>query len=445
MQRNLRFAFLMLVILLAACAEGEDAEPAQPTSTAFPTAPAVARQTYTVQRGDVVELLEFTGRWEPRDQAQLSFDVDGTVRQVYVRRGDAVTEGEVLADFDIEQLEEQLADQQLALDDALADAGGGDDSIETAQRALFDAQLALQRLEDDAPRSGVSASLGGVDDARDALEDAEDNYRAALASNAPDGSAVKNAYDALLDARDAVGDAELNYAQSAASVGDEIEAYNERLIDAQNNVITAEQNLQEALQGGGSSQTERQIRDLRIEIQRIEDEINRSTLTSPIDGVVLEVTINQGDAVQAFTSVMTVGIPEPREVIANIPIAQVQRLSAGLIGVCNVINRPETAVQCRVRQIPASAQDADQSTRIAADMSDLADPGAIIEVAMPLQTREDVLWLQPVAIREFQGQPFVLLETPEGPRRTFIEIGLQTDDRVEIVSGLEEGDVVIGN
>jgi len=119
-------------------------------------------------------------------------------------------------------------------------------------------------------------------------------------------------------------------------------------------------------------------------------------------------------------------------------------LSVGLIGVCNIINRPETAVQCRVRQIPASARDADQTTRLAASLGDVADPGAIIEVAMPLQIRENVLFLSPTPIREFQGQPFVLLETPDGPRRTFIEIGLETDTQVEIISGLNEGDVVLG-
>ncbi len=62
---------------------------------------------------------------------------------------------------------------------------------------------------------------------------------------------------------------------------------------------------------------------------------------------------------------------------------------------------------------------------------------------MPLETREDVLWLPPSVIRTFQNRTFVVLDTPDGPRTVDVVLGLQTDDRVEIVSGVSEGDVVI--
>ena len=39
---------------------------------------------------------------------------------------------------------------------------------------------------------------------------------------------------------------------------------------------------------------------------------------------------------------------------------------------------------------------------------------------------------------------FVIINGENGPERVDIEIGLQTRDRVEIVSGLEEGQVVVG-
>ena len=63
---------------------------------------------------------------------------------------------------------------------------------------------------------------------------------------------------------------------------------------------------------------------------------------------------------------------------------------------------------------------------------------------MPLETQTNVLWLPPTAIRTFQNRIFVVLQTPEGQRRADIQIGLQTDERVEILSGVNEGDVVVG-
>ena len=51
------------------------------------------RNEAVVQRGDVENLLNVSGRWEPRDQEQLAFQVGGAVRRVNVRRGDSVTAG----------------------------------------------------------------------------------------------------------------------------------------------------------------------------------------------------------------------------------------------------------------------------------------------------------------------------------------------------------------
>ncbi len=63
---------------------------------------------------------------------------------------------------------------------------------------------------------------------------------------------------------------------------------------------------------------------------------------------------------------------------------------------------------------------------------------------MPLNVRQNVLWLPPAAVRTFQNRTFVVLQTPDGPRSVDVEIGLRTTDRVEIKSGVREGDVVIG-
>ena len=81
--------------------------------------------------------------------------------------------------------------------------------------------------------------------------------------------------------------------------------------------------------------------------------------------------------------------------------------------------------------------------RIAATLPQVTE-GQLIDVQMPLEVSHDVLWLPPAAIRTFQSRTFVVLQTPDGPRSVDVVLGLQTDDRVEIKSGVNEGDVVIG-
>ena len=68
----------------------------------------------------------------------------------------------------------------------------------------------------------------------------------------------------------------------------------------------------------------------------------------------------------------------------------------------------------------------------------------LIEISMPLQTRSAVLWLPPVAVRTFQNRTYVVIQTTDGQQVSDVEIGLRTPDRVEIKSGVNEGDVVVG-
>src|SRR5690606_29843564 len=173
-------------LLFAACTPeslpGADpqAQPAQPTSTPIPTAPAVARPTYLVQRGDVQEILEFSGRWQPRDQAALSFAVAGTVRQVTVQRGDTVTAGQLLADYQITDLENQLASAQLDLEAALASLESGSageaESVIDAEIALANARLALENTKAQSPWTSVASARIALDDARRNLENAQRAY-----------------------------------------------------------------------------------------------------------------------------------------------------------------------------------------------------------------------------------------------------------------------------
>jgi multidrug efflux pump subunit AcrA (membrane-fusion protein) len=67
-----------------------------------------------------------------------------------------------------------------------------------------------------------------------------------------------------------------------------------------------------------------------------------------------------------------------------------------------------------------------------------------VNVLVLLASKENVPWLPPEAIRSAGGRTFVIINSDSGPQRVDVEIGLQTRDMVEIVSGLEEGQVVVG-
>lgn len=435
--------------LTAACSTVEEltqdsAAQAQgaPTSTPVPTAAVAARPTYVVQRGTVEEVFTFTGRWQPRDQMMLSFPVGGTVGQVNVRRGDAVRAGDLLAAFDTSDLEAQLASAQIKLETALKNVSSssesGVQSVENAQIALANARLSLESTKAGSPWTSVASARLQVEAAEQSLADAQRSYYEAISNPANSAATVDNAYKQLLNAQQQLESAQLNYFSAAQNYA----KYESSVAQAENAVIQAELNLQRAIQSAQAGVSDENVRSAQLEIDQIKQSIAESSLYAPMDGVVLDVYIKVGDSVKAYDTVIVLAKPEPKEVIATLAITDANRLSVGMVGVCQVVNRPETAVGCAVRSIPLSSKDADQTTRVAASLSDVPD-NQLIEVQMPLEVRENVLWLPPGVIRTFQNRTFVVLDTPDGPRTVDVQLGLQTDERVEIVSGVNEGDVVI--
>lgn len=415
-----------------------------PTSTPIPTAPAVARPTFLVQRGTVQEVLAFSGRWQPRDQLTLSFEINGTVRRVAVKRGDTVKAEQLLADFQITDLENQLASAQLDLETAQANLLVGNSnstgSVADAEIALANARLQLQDAINSSPWASVASAYNSVLDARRSVDNAQRNYDTARsdASNTP--SQIEQAYNSLLQAQNQLKNAEYTYYTQAQNFNNQKFTVQQR----ENAVLQAQKKLEDARAGGGiDPQRIQALRSAELRIDQIKGNINRSSLYAPIDAQVLEVNIKPGDQATAFQTVITVGKPDPKEAIANLAIGDAQKLAVGVVGTCQIANKPETLVQCIVRRIPASARDADQTTRVAA-VFDEASLGQLIQVEMPLNVRENVLWLPPAAVRTFQNRTFVVVQTTDGPRSIDVVIGLRTDDRVEIKQGLTEGQIVVG-
>jgi RND family efflux transporter MFP subunit len=65
-------------------------------------------------------------------------------------------------------------------------------------------------------------------------------------------------------------------------------------------------------------------------------------------------------------------------------------------------------------------------------------------ISAVLQDKSDILWLPPQAIRNVGGRTFVVVQDAKGQRRVDVTLGLQVYDKVEILSGLTEGQVVVG-
>ncbi len=95
----------------------------------------------------------------------------------------------------------------------------------------------------------------------------------------------------------------------------------------------------------------------------------------------------------------------------------------------------------------SNVEDVDTSTHISFDPGDLSvEAGDVVNITVSLEKKEDVLWLPPAAIRTFSGRNFVVVQDADGQQhRVDVVIGIESDERVEIEMGLEEGQIVVAS
>jgi multidrug efflux pump subunit AcrA (membrane-fusion protein) len=71
------------------------------------------------------------------------------------------------------------------------------------------------------------------------------------------------------------------------------------------------------------------------------------------------------------------------------------------------------------------------------------ESGEIARISTFTASRENVLWIPPQGLRTFRARSFVVVKNADGTEsRRDVKIGLQSADRVEIMDGLKEGEIV---
>jgi multidrug efflux pump subunit AcrA (membrane-fusion protein) len=131
---------------------------------------------------------------------------------------------------------------------------------------------------------------------------------------------------------------------------------------------------------------------------------------------------------------------------------EVEGVEEGMAVTAEFVTAPGEPLSGVVRQLPYLSGDGlglneeDQTTRITLDTSLEAlgaDVGDLVRVTITLDRQEGVLWLPPRAIRTFDGREFVVVQEGDYQQRVDVKLGIEGEDRIEILEGLEEGQIVI--
>lgn len=459
---------IALVPVLVGCATGSAAQ-ADPTPIPTPIVPE--KPTYTVQRGAVSNVLELRGRVSPVQQQDLFFRTNGAVNAVNVKRGDVVKAGDILAYLgERESLESALADAELEVLRAEKELNklNSEADLKSAEAhlALLEAKQELIKAEKNRVnknyRRGSDTSIAAAR-AQYLMEEnfvsqAENEYLSL--TNLPESDYTRiNALSALASAkrqRD-IARANLSYLESNPTEEEILQADVELAI-AKAEAEAAEREYERLKNGADPFEVrlaEAALEKAKASQKKALASLENLEIAAPFDGEILNVTISAGAQVNAFQNVISMANPNSLEITCLPTADELAQLSVGQAALVRLASKPGTDLPGEVRQMPYTGttssstsnqdQTRDTSVRISVEGADAElSLGELATVIIQLEERQDTLWLPPAALRVFQGRDFVLVQDGEVQRRVDVSIGLRTKDRVEILEGLTEGQVVLG-
>ena len=207
----------------------------------------------------------------------------------------------------------------------------------------------------------------------------------------------------------------------------------------------------EQLERGIDPRMQLEIDQIQLEIEELEQEIADANLVAPFAGQILSVLIDSGDQVSAYETVMLLADPNQLEFTAELGAEDLSEMALDQPALITLRNRPEATLSGVVHQLPypygggtTDTSDDDSAVHIAiTEDVDLA-LGELATVSIVLEEKGNVLWLPPAAIRTFQGRDFCVVQLEGGQKRVDVLAGIVTEERVEIVQGLEEGQIIVG-
>ncbi|MEL6552924.1 MAG: efflux RND transporter periplasmic adaptor subunit [Cyanobacteria bacterium J06621_11] len=380
--------------------------------------------TIPVTATELTVRITASGTVEPIRTVNLSPKSSGVVQELFVEQGDRVTQGQVIARMDSDQLNAQIvqneagvAEARAQLDDAINGASGTDigqaeASVAASKAQLQDARARLSLSQEELDRSQRLFDQGAI--SRSDLDRAVNENRSASA----------------------------NVEQSIARV-DEAE---QRLFDQQ-----------DGSDAETIAQAEARLRRAQGQLQAVEVQLGDTQVRAPFDGIVTQRFASEGafvtptataSDVTSATSTAIVAIASGLEVVAEVPEADISSIEVGQSVEIQADAYPEETFEGTVKLIAPEAIEQQNVTvfqvrvRLVTGLDQLRS-NMNVNATFLGNTLEEALVVPAVSIITQGGESGVLV--PDEDDQVQFEpvvLGVPVGDRIQIIDGLEAGDRV---
>jgi len=382
-----------------------------------------AEETAEVIRGDLTISVSVSGNLEMPRKTDLSFGTTGTVKEIACDEGDEVTKGQVLAKLDARSLELNVEMAENRCETAQGRCEMAQVDFEVAEHKLMQTiypmytgayisdlpgtWLALEEAEADLEEAQRLMELGEVDDAQAQLE--------------------------LLEARVAKAKEKLHSTRWALPLS-------VRLIELQRDQAKTALDISKI-----------DLATAELELTNARLELDKAIISASFNGIVAEVAIDEGQQVSAMTYANpAIRLVDPSQiemsgVIDEIDIASVRLGQEVDITLDALPDKEVSGSVTFISQIgTVQAGVVSYKTTITLENPDeeLRD-GMSATAEIIDERRENVLLVPNRAIQGSWDEPWVEVVVGEEIEQREVVLGLSDGIDAEVLSGLEEGEMVV--
>ena len=351
----------------------------------------------TVQRGPIRSQISTNGKVEPVQNFESHAPIATTVKRLLVKEGDHVRKGQLLLELDNDDIRAQAARAQAQIKAAQANLAATKNSGTQEEVLTLNAQLAKTRAARDTAQRNL-----------DALKRLQQ--------------------------------------QGAASEG-EVRQAETTLQSVQADLNLLEQKQKDRYSPPEVASTEAQAAQAQAAYESAEDALSKSSVRAPFDGIVYSLPVKLGAFVQAGDMLLQVADLSHVLVRAFVDEPDVGRLQIGQKVEVTWDAVPGRLWTGAVNSVPATVKRSGNrnvgETTCLIDNQDLRLlPNINVGVTIVVAEHRSVLTLQRDALHIEDNKPYVYRIVDNRLKRQTIEFSLQNLTRVEITSGLSEGDAV---
>jgi len=400
--------------------------------------------THTVKRENLLISVTEDGNLESASNIDVKCEIPGGSTILWiVPDGTQVKEGEKIVELDSATIDEQLEAQKGVYEKALAAKIKSTEDAAAAEIAVREYAEGTYIQELQLAESNITLAMEDLRSAQNVLDHtkrmARKGFTTPLQVEA-DEFAVKRA------------ELQLGTYQTAKKV---LEKF------TREKTLRALQATRDAAQAAARSE-EATMKLEKAKLDRLESYLEKCVITAPQSGMLVyykersrfgssSSNIEEGAPVRERQVIAQ--IPKLTEMQANVPVheSKVEQIKPGMRAhlkvlekefqgtVSSIANQPESKsfFQASVKEYPTVV-------RVDGDASGLR-PGMTAEVEILIADLRDVLTIPVSAVIPTRGAYHCYVQTPQGPVKRQLLLGMTNDKLVEVQDGVAEGDEVILN